>query len=95
MQSYRDCTRIAYSAWVGNVALSSKGNFVTVKDSKQIVYRLHLHIGYIWSLFGLLCTAETTLPPPLPPHLDSYTMALLVSQDRRHLFVTPCIFTPS
>ncbi len=29
-----------------------------------------------------------TLPPP--PHLNSYARALLVSQDRRHLFVTPC-----
>ncbi len=27
---------------------------------------------------------------PSPPHLGSYTRALLVSQDRRHLFVTPC-----
>ncbi len=27
--------------------------------------------------------------PPLPPHLGSYTRALLVSQDRRPLFVTP------
>jgi hypothetical protein len=27
----------------------------------------------------------------LPPHLGSYTRALLVSQDRRHLFVTPWI----
>ncbi len=26
---------------------------------------------------------------PAPPHLGSYTRALLVSQDRRHLFVTP------
>ncbi len=45
------------------------------------------------SLFGLLCTAvligwdPTT--PPLPPHMSSYTRALLVSQDRRHLSVTP------
>ncbi len=30
-------------------------------------------------------------PPPPPPHLGSYTRALLVSQDRRHLFVAPCI----
>jgi hypothetical protein len=29
---------------------------------------------------------------PPPPHLGSYTRALLVSQERRHLFVTPCIF---
>jgi hypothetical protein len=28
-------------------------------------------------------------PPPPPPHLGSYLRALLVSQDRRHLFVTP------
>ncbi len=30
-------------------------------------------------------------PPPTPisPHFGSYTRALLVSQDRRHLFVTP------
>ncbi len=27
---------------------------------------------------------------PLSPHLGSYTRALLVSQDRRHLLVTPC-----
>jgi hypothetical protein len=27
--------------------------------------------------------------PPIPPHWDSYTRALLVSNDRRHLFVTP------
>jgi hypothetical protein len=28
--------------------------------------------------------------PPSSPALDSYTRALLVSKDRRHLFVTPC-----
>ncbi len=47
------------------------------------------------SIFGLLCTAvligrdPATLP--LLPHLGSYIRALLVSQDRRHLFVTPLI----
>jgi hypothetical protein len=45
------------------------------------------------SSFGLLCTAVLIgwdpEPPPIPPHLGSYTRALLVSQDRRHLFVTP------
>jgi hypothetical protein len=30
-------------------------------------------------------------PPPAFPHFGSYTMALLVSQDRRHLFVTPSL----
>jgi hypothetical protein len=28
-------------------------------------------------------------PPPHPPHLGSCTRALLVSQNRRHLFVAP------
>ncbi len=28
--------------------------------------------------------------PPSPPHLGSYARALRVSQDKRHLFVTPC-----
>jgi hypothetical protein len=28
---------------------------------------------------------------PYPPHLDSYARALLVSEDRRHLFVTPLV----
>jgi len=32
--------------------------------------------------------------PPLSPHLGSNTRALLVSQERRHLFVTPwCEYT--
>ncbi len=34
--------------------------------------------------------AEITQLLPSPPHLGSYTRTLLVSQDRRHLFVTPC-----
>jgi hypothetical protein len=33
--------------------------------------------------------AATLQPPPILPHWDSYTRALLVSKDRRHLFVTP------
>jgi hypothetical protein len=37
----------------------------------------------------LYSLAETPQPQPLPPHLVSYTRALLVSQDRRHLFMTP------
>jgi hypothetical protein len=32
--------------------------------------------------------AEPPTPLRSPPHLGSYTRALLVSQDRRHLFVT-------
>jgi hypothetical protein len=45
-----------------------------------------------WSPCAQMCgLAETPQPPPLPPHLGSYTRSLLVSQDRRHLFVTPCL----
>ncbi len=44
------------------------------------------------SLFGLLCTAvligRDTATPPFPLHMGSYNRALLVSKDRRHLFVT-------
>jgi hypothetical protein len=45
---------------------------------------------FIWATCAqLYALAET--PPRNPPHLGSNTMALLVSQDRRHLFVTPWI----
>jgi hypothetical protein len=43
-------------------------------------------------LFGLhvhSCTHWLGPGKPPPPHLGSYTRALLFSQDRRHLFVTP------
>jgi hypothetical protein len=46
------------------------------------------------SLFWLhvhSCTHWLRPRNPPPPHLGSYTRALLVSQDRRHLFVTPCM----
>ncbi len=41
----------------------------------------------IRALFSLAVTPPNATSPP---HLGSYTRALLVSQDRRHLFVTPC-----
>ncbi len=50
---------------------------------------------YIQSLFGLLCTAEligwnpATNPPSPRTWANIHTRALLVSQDRRNLFVTP------
>jgi hypothetical protein len=51
--------------------------------------------NFIWAPVHvkLYSLAETPQPPP-PPHLGSYTRALFVSQDRRHLFVTLCTYIP-
>ncbi len=54
-------------------------------------YRLNMDISKVY--LGSMCTAvhvgwDPRKPPP-PPYLGSYTRALLVSQDRWHLFVTP------
>ncbi len=43
--------------------------------------------GLLGSCVQLYSLAET--PQLNPPHLGSYTRTLLVSQDRRHLFLTP------
>ncbi len=53
-------------------------------------HRLNMELD-LHSLFGLhehSCThwAETPQLPPSPPHLGSQTRALLVSQERRHIF---------
>jgi hypothetical protein len=48
----------------------------------QSLFRLRVHSCPHWLRLH-------SPPPPIPPHLGSYTRALLVSQDRRHLFVTP------
>jgi hypothetical protein len=54
-------------------------------------HRLNMELD-LQSFFGLQVHSCTHwLRPcnsPLPPHLGSYTRPLLVSQDRRHLFVT-------
>ncbi len=57
------------------------------------IHRLNMKLD-LQSLFGLRYIAVLigwdAATPPLPTHLGSCTRALLVSQDRRHLFVTPC-----
>jgi len=59
-----------------------------------------LAIGKTWfnvdlqSLFELdvhSCTHWLRPRNPTPPHLGSYTRALLASQDKRHIFVTSCL----
>ncbi len=49
-------------------------------------------IGYILFCLNVhSCTHWLRPRTPPPPHLGSYTRALLVSLDRRHLFVTPFV----
>ncbi len=63
-------------------------------------HRLNLEVD-LQSLFGLHVTwcaqlytlAETPQLPPSPPIWIRITRALLVSQDRRQLFVTPWLFS--
>jgi len=63
--------------------------------AERLQHRLNMQLDP-QSLFGLHVHSYThwlrlrNPPPPTPPHLGSYTRALLFSQDRRHLFVTPC-----
>ncbi len=46
---------------------------------------------FIWASVYSCSHWQIPRNPPSPPHLGSNTRALLVSQDRRHLFVTPCL----
>jgi hypothetical protein len=50
------------------------------------LYRLHVFHAHLHSYTHWLRPRN-----PPPSHLDSYAIALLVSEDRRHLFVTPWI----
>jgi hypothetical protein len=60
------------------------------------MHRLNMELD-LEVYLGSMCTDvligcdPTTLPPPSRIILGSYTRALLVSYDRRHLFVTPCL----
>jgi hypothetical protein len=80
--------------YVASSQISVNKNFF---KSTGVYCRLRLNEVRIdlQSLFGLLYTAiysfaETPqLGPPPPAFGQKYTRAILVSQDRRHLFVTP------
>ncbi len=54
----------------------------------QSFFGLHVHTAQLYSL------DETQQPAPLHPSLElgSFTRSLLVSQDKRHLFVTPWVY---
>jgi hypothetical protein len=49
----------------------------------QSLFGLHVYSCIYW--------LRNSRDSSLLQHLGSYTRTLLVSQDRRHLFVTPCI----
>ncbi len=51
-----------------------------------------LHVTWCAQLYSLAETPQVATPSPIPPNLDSYTRAILVRKDRRHLFVTPCSY---
>ncbi len=63
-----------------------------------LCHRLNMEVdlhSFFWASCHVMCTAVLIgwdpAPPPSPiRHWDSYMRTLLVSQDRRHLFVTPC-----
>ncbi len=51
---------------------------------------------FIWAPCHVMCTAvpigwDPATPPPSPSIWTRITRAILVSKDRRHLFVTPCL----
>jgi hypothetical protein len=54
-------------------------------------HRLNMDLD-LQSLFVHSCTHWLRTSNPLPSHLGSYTRALLVSQDKRHLFVTSWLY---
>ncbi len=56
----------------------TKSHRINMKLDLQSLFRLHEHSCTHWP--------RHRNPLPHPPHLGSYTRALLVSQNRRHLF---------
>ncbi len=60
--------------------------------SCTIAHRLNMKLD-LQSLYGLLCTAVliswNPATPPLPPHLGSYTRALLVGQEKTTSLYNP------
>ncbi len=65
----------------GNEYIRIIGLVWLVESDLQSLFGLHVHSCTHWDIGW-----DPATPPP--PHLGSHTMAQLVSQDRRHLFVT-------
>ncbi len=62
----------------------TKWHMLNMELDPQSLFGLHVHC----TAFSLAETPQS----PLPPHLGSYTRALLVSQDGRHLFGDPRMY---
>ncbi len=84
--------------WFSTSGSPRVGDFFRIKagnGGETCEHRLNMELD-LKRLFGLLCTAvligsdPATPPSPRAFGLIQYTRALLVNQDRRHLFVTPC-----
>ncbi len=78
-----------------------KLNFQAKASSVRVLRRTGICIGvmspkFIWApcaqLYPFSETPQTTPPSHLHTNSDSFTRALLISQDRRHLFMTPWVF---
>ncbi len=66
----------------------------TITDQHKTLKRLSHRYGvrspkFIWAPCAQLYSLAETPQTPHTPHLGSWTRALLVNQDRRHLFLTP------
>jgi hypothetical protein len=90
------CTPMIFSfGWLFGLEGLDVAGLNLSKRGEVLYHRLNMELD-LQSLFGLhvytvqlYSLSETPHPPP--PYFGTYTRALLVIQDRRHLFVTPCV----
>jgi hypothetical protein len=74
------------SAVEATVKSKEENQRLTMELDLQSLFGLHVHSCGHW-----LRPRPATPPPPPPLHLGPYTRALLVSQYKRYLFVTPWV----
>jgi hypothetical protein len=87
MQTYVLHTKLYVRKGGGGLSIKIQYHF-TLLHKPRVKYGVRSP-KFIWAPCAQLYSLAETPQPPLPPHLGPYTRALLVSQDRRHLFVTP------
>jgi hypothetical protein len=81
--------------WPGSPCVIAVMTRETLVMTVDWIHRLNMEfiLAPCVQLYSLAETPQPTPPPPIPQHLGFSTRALLVSQDRRHLFVTPWLYT--